>query len=110
MKHNNTVLKDMCKVRKLRVGGNKRKLVDRLLGVEEPRVARQFPHEFGHEVPQVTPLPTYAIIGGSVEQNGGVNGVDEYGRDDGGGSVCMLVCWWRKMGMLMRLIVVWDQN
>ena len=90
MRHNNTVLKDMCKVRKLRVGGNKRKLVDRLLGVEEPRV-RQFTHEFGHGVPQVAPLPTDAIIGGSVEKDGGVDEDDEDGRDDDGGSVGMLV-------------------
>ena len=56
MKHNNKVLKEMCKVCKLRVGGNQRKLVDRLLGVEGPRF-RQFFHEFGHAVPPVIPLP-----------------------------------------------------
>ena len=90
MKHNNNVLKDMCKIRKLRVGGNKRKLVDRLLGLERPRV-RQFRHEFGHGVPLVPPLPTDTITGGSVEKDGGGDEDGEDGRDDDGGSVCMLV-------------------
>ena len=79
MKHNNNVLKEMCKVRKLRVGGNKRKLVDRLLGEEEPRVRRRF---CGHVVSPVAPLPTDAIAGGSVEKDGDVVGDDEDRRDD----------------------------
>ena len=48
MKRKNVELKEMCKCRKLKVGGNKRKLVDRLLGEEEPRVRRRF---CGHGVP-----------------------------------------------------------
>ena len=88
MKRKNTVLKEMCKCRKLKVGGNKRKLVDRLLGEEEPRVRRRF---CGHGVSPVAPLPTDAIAGGSVEKDGDVVGDDEYGRDDDGGPVCMLV-------------------
>ena len=88
MKRKNTVLKEMCKCRKLKVGGNKRKLVDRLLGEEEPRVRRRF---CGHGVPQVAPLPTDAIAGGSVEKDGDVVCDDEDGRDDDGDSVGMLV-------------------
>ena len=81
-------LKEMCKSRKLKVGGNKRKLVDRLLGEEEPRARRRF---CGHGVPPVTPLPTDAITSGSVEKDGGVDGDDDDGRDDDGDSVGMLV-------------------
>ena len=55
IKRKNVELKEMCKIRKLKVGGNKRKLVDRFLGEEEPRVRRRF---CGHGVPPVTPLPT----------------------------------------------------
>jgi len=47
--------------------------------------------EFGHDVPQVTPLSTDAINDTSVEMDGGVDGYYEGGRDEDGDSVGMLV-------------------
>ena len=62
--------------------GNERKLVDRLLGMEDPG-GRRFYYEFGHGVPPVAYLPTDAIADCSVQKDGGAaDDDDDYDVED----------------------------